>query len=213
MRTPCFIITFGGLASTLCLIGLTALYAAGALAAAQSVRPVPFVGGLAAGRIERWTLGAAEDYIIEEADTPNATLPADATPTFQFPLSTLPFDCIPSGLPVDGFFVRGFRPPHALNHTGIDIGVVTGTPVQATQCGTVTYAGWSNVGYGNLVIIEHNGISSYYAHNSHLLVAVNQQVTYGQPIALSGNTGNSTGPHVHYETRVRGVPVDPTQYP
>ena len=213
MRTPCFIIAFGSLTSTLCLLGLTLLYNAGALAAAQSVRPVPFVGGLAAERIERWTLGAAEDYIIEAADAPDATLQADATPTFHLPLATLPFDCTPSGLPVDGYFVRGFRPPHALNHSGIDIGVVTGTPVQATQCGTVTYAAWSAIGYGYLVVITHNDYSSYYAHNSQLLVAVGQAVSHGQTLALSGSTGNSTGPHVHYETRVRGVPVDPTQFP
>jgi len=215
MRTPCFIIAFGSLASTTCLLGLTILYTAGALAAAQSVRPGPFVGELAAQRIERWTLGAVEDYIIEEADVPDATIQVERQDllTVEFPHSSIPSDCIPSGLPVGGYFVRGFRPPHALNHTGIDIGVVTGTPVQATQCGTVTYAGWSSIGYGYLVVIEHNGFSSYYAHNSSLLVAVGQPVSYGQTLALSGSTGNSTGPHVHYEIRVHGVPVDPTQFP
>lgn len=98
------------------------------------------------------------------------------------------------------------------NHTGIDIAVPTGTHVAVTADGVVKFAGWQN-GYGNIVEVEHaNGIVTMYAHNSQLLVEAGQHVSQGQAIALSGSTGLSTGPHVHYEVRVNGQPVDPAPY-
>jgi murein DD-endopeptidase MepM/ murein hydrolase activator NlpD len=80
------------------------------------------------------------------------------------------------------------------------------------MAGVVRYAGWSPVGYGYLVIVENGDYQTYYAHLSSIGVQVGQQVGAGQEIAKSGNTGNSTGPHLHYEVRVRGRPVDPCLY-
>ena len=97
-------------------------------------------------------------------------------------------------------------------HDGIDIAVPTGTPVHAAAAGIVIYASWMT-GYGNLVVIDHgNGLATAYAHNSSLVVTVGQLVEQGRTISLSGSTGNSTGPHVHFEVRVNGVPVDPLRY-
>jgi len=94
-------------------------------------------------------------------------------------------------------------------HTGIDIAVPEGTPVRAAASGTVTFAGWYE-GFGVLVVIDHgNGYESYYAHLSKLLVSAGQSVSAGDVIALSGNTGLSTGPHLHFEVRYFGTPVDP----
>jgi murein DD-endopeptidase MepM/ murein hydrolase activator NlpD len=97
-------------------------------------------------------------------------------------------------------------------HEGIDIAVGSGTPVHAAAAGTIIYAGWME-GYGNLVVIDHgNGLSTAYGHNSSLASAVGQGVSAGQVIAYSGSTGHSTGPHVHFEVRVNGAPVDPLGY-
>jgi murein DD-endopeptidase MepM/ murein hydrolase activator NlpD len=97
-------------------------------------------------------------------------------------------------------------------HEGIDIAVGTGTPVHAAAAGTVIYAGWME-GYGNLVVIDHGGgLSTAYGHNSSLASSVGQSVSAGQVIAYSGSTGHSTGPHVHFEVRVNGSPVDPLGY-
>ncbi len=97
-------------------------------------------------------------------------------------------------------------------HTGIDFGVPIGTPVRAAERGTVLYAGWYG-GYGYTVIINHGGgITTLYAHNSRLTVGVGQEIQRGQVVAASGSTGLSTGPHVHFEVRVNGQPVDPRRY-
>jgi murein DD-endopeptidase MepM/ murein hydrolase activator NlpD len=94
-------------------------------------------------------------------------------------------------------------------HTGIDVSASRGTPVHATADGVITTEGWAG-GYGKLLIIDHgSGLETYYAHLSQFLVIPGQEVSRGQIIALSGGTGRSTGPHVHYEVRVRGTPVNP----
>lgn len=95
------------------------------------------------------------------------------------------------------------------NHKGIDWSVPTGTAVMASCGGTVTKAGWGS-GYGYVVYISHpGGRETRYAHLSKVLVSVGQQVSQGQKIALSGNTGNSTGPHLHFEIRINGSAVNP----
>jgi murein DD-endopeptidase MepM/ murein hydrolase activator NlpD len=119
-----------------------------------------------------------------------------------------------SGLiwPVDGPVVSGFGMRWGRMHEGIDIAVPSGTPVRASADGTVIHSGWLG-GYGLLVVVDHgNGLATAYAHNSSLLVAVGQQVSQGQTISLAGSTGNSSGPHVHFEVRVNGVAVDPLLY-
>lgn len=116
------------------------------------------------------------------------------------------------GWPVSGPVTSGFGLRWGRMHEGIDIAVAEGTPVRAAGAGTVIYAGWMG-GYGNLVVVDHgNGLSTAYAHNSSLGVGVGQSVTAGQVVSYAGNTGNSTGPHVHFEVRVNGSAVDPLGY-
>ncbi|HEY8296619.1 MAG TPA: peptidoglycan DD-metalloendopeptidase family protein [Candidatus Baltobacteraceae bacterium] len=97
-------------------------------------------------------------------------------------------------------------------HPGIDIGVPSGTTVQAAAGGRVIIAGWVS-GYGNYVAIDHGGgISTGYGHMSQIFVSVGQEVQKGQAIGASGCTGRCTGPHVHFEVRKNGSPVDPNPY-
>ncbi len=97
-------------------------------------------------------------------------------------------------------------------HQGVDIAVSTGTSVMASSGGTVTVAGWQS-GYGYVVYIDHgNGVQTRYGHLSKILVSVGTRVYQGQVIARSGNTGNSTGPHLHFEYRINGTAYNPVGY-
>jgi murein DD-endopeptidase MepM/ murein hydrolase activator NlpD len=97
-------------------------------------------------------------------------------------------------------------------HTGIDLHGETGEPVRATADGKVTAAGWSG-GYGRMVDVDHgNGLSTRYGHLSTIDVQVGQSIRMGQVVGKVGSTGRSTGPHLHYETRVRGEAVDPQKF-
>lgn len=97
-------------------------------------------------------------------------------------------------------------------HTGLDIGVPRGTSVKAAASGTVLFAGYKG-SYGNLVIISHgNGVQTYYGHCDKLLVSAGDTVSQGAEIAKSGSTGNSTGPHLHFEVRLNGVALNPQNY-
>ncbi len=112
----------------------------------------------------------------------------------------------PRGRPVVGVLSQNY---HA-SHYGLDIAIPTGTPVKTTMDGKVVYAGWNNQGYGNLVIVENGAYRTYYAHLSEIPVKIGDKVSAGSVIGLSGNTGNSTGPHLHYEIRINMKPIDPT---
>ena len=119
-----------------------------------------------------------------------------------------------SGLmwPVSGPVTSGYGWRWGRLHEGIDIAVPTGTPVVAAASGHVIVAGWMG-GYGNLVVIDHGGgLATAYGHNSSFGVGSGSTVSQGQTIAYAGSTGNSTGPHVHFEVRVNGSPVDPLGY-
>jgi murein DD-endopeptidase MepM/ murein hydrolase activator NlpD len=97
-------------------------------------------------------------------------------------------------------------------HAGVDIGAPEGQPIMAAQSGVVAFAGQEQ-GYGNYTCIDHGGgFATCYAHQSAILVTVGEAVTRGQRIGLVGDTGYATGPHLHFETRVNGVPVNPMQY-
>ena len=114
--------------------------------------------------------------------------------------------------PCDGVVVSGFGLRWGRMHEGIDIGCAYGTPNRAAAAGTVIYSGWLG-GYGNLVVVDHgNGLSTAYAHASSLLVGVGQSVAQGETVSLVGSTGNSSGPHLHFEVRVNGQAVDPLYY-
>ena len=125
-------------------------------------------------------------------------------------------------VPTNGSISSGFGPRTLYGqydyHTGIDINTgsgpyIMGQSIKASNSGTVTKAVYSNVGYGNYVIIDHGGgYQTLYGHCSSLAVSVGQYVTQGQTIAYVGSTGNSTGPHLHFELRVNGSAVDPLPY-
>ncbi len=97
-------------------------------------------------------------------------------------------------------------------HAGLDIGAPEGSPIWAARSGTVTYAGAMG-GYGNIVLLDHGGgLSTAYAHQSAILVGVGASVSTGEQIGQVGSTGNSTGPHLHFETRIGGTPQNPRNY-
>jgi murein DD-endopeptidase MepM/ murein hydrolase activator NlpD len=97
-------------------------------------------------------------------------------------------------------------------HQGLDIAAPMGTTVTAAASGTVLSAGWYG-GYGNFILIDnHGGLATGYAHLSQIFVSVGQDVQKGQAIGAVGSTGASTGPHLHFEVRINGKPVDPAQY-
>lgn len=108
---------------------------------------------------------------------------------------------------------RNFTQYFWYGHPGLDIALGEGTAVYASDTGTVTYAGWNIYGYGNLIVINHgNGYETFYGHLSGFNVVPGQIVTQGQVIGSSGNTGNSSGPHLHFEIRINGNRDDPCWY-
>lgn len=114
--------------------------------------------------------------------------------------------------PVLGRISSYFGPRWGTRHTGLDIAAPTGTDIRAVRAGRVEMAGWWG-GYGNCVIVDHgNGLKTLYAHASRLLVRQGDRVVQGQVIARVGSTGNSTGPHVHFEVRVNNRFMDPLKY-
>ncbi len=118
----------------------------------------------------------------------------------------------PQGWPLFGTITSRFGPRNGGFHTGIDIANVSGTPVFATGDGVVVFKGYVG-GYGNLVEIDHgNGFSTVYAHLSRFAVELGDRVEKGDIIGYVGRSGRTTGPHLHYEVRIRGVPVNPEPY-
>lgn len=111
--------------------------------------------------------------------------------------------------PTSGVLTQGYW----WAHRAIDIGGSVGTAVIASDAGYVSFAGWTDVGYGYLVVVDHaNGYQTYYAHLSNFFVGEGEAVYAGQVIGAMGSTGNSTGPHLHYEIRYNGYPTNPLIY-
>lgn len=145
-----------------------------------------------------------------EAERANAILgQMDRINLYRIAAEKAPFD-----LPVkSGYrFTSGFGPRWGRMHNGLDFAAPTGTPIYAPADGVVTFAGWSS-GYGRLVKVQHAfGIETRYAHQSRIRVSVGQRLSRGDRIGDIGNSGRSTGPHLHYEIRVGGSPVNPMTY-
>ena len=142
---------------------------------------------------------SARNNVARSNSTAGASIPATGA-AFMRPVSggmvTSPF----------GYRTSGF-------HKGVDIATSTGTPIYASAEGTVIFSGWNSTGYGNLVIVDHgNGYQTYYAHCSQLYVSYGQYVSQGQNIAAVGTTGNSTGPHVHFQVMYYGAVQNPQNY-
>lgn len=124
----------------------------------------------------------------------------------------------PSLWPVDGRLLSPFGgrsdpfSGEGAIHTGVDLMAATGTPVRVTADGIVAFADWSGR-YGKLVMVEHgNGMQTYYAHLSEFDVIPGQEIRRGETVGRSGGTGHATGPHLHYEVRLGGTPVNPYPY-
>lgn len=117
--------------------------------------------------------------------------------------------------PVSGIVTSRFGAASAIrrsSHTGLDLATSTGTPIKAAASGTVTFSGYKG-SYGNLMVITHeNGVQTYYGHCSQLYLSAGATVSQGQTIAAVGSTGNSTGPHLHFEVRVNGTAYNPENY-
>ncbi|HST38341.1 MAG TPA: peptidoglycan-binding protein [Conexibacter sp.] len=124
-------------------------------------------------------------------------------------------DGVPTGAvaflrPVAGAIGDGFGYPGGRKHTGLDFPASTGTPIGAAGRGIVGFAGWNSGGYGNLVVVRHRlGYETWYAHMSRIGVSVGQAVAGGSVLGWVGSTGHTTGPHVHFEVRLFGTPIDP----
>lgn len=154
----------------------------------------------------------AEIDALEQQSAALAARIREAQQRASTPATVAPSGSGMLGWPVSGPVTSSYGARWGRMHEGIDIAVGEGTPVHAAAAGTVIYAGWMG-GYGNLVVVDHgNGLSTAYAHNSSLAVAVGQSVAAGEVVSYSGNTGNSTGPHVHFEVRMNGSAVDPLGY-
>lgn len=117
--------------------------------------------------------------------------------------------------PVSGIVTSRFGAASAIrrsSHTGLDLATSTGTPIKAAASGTVTFSGYKG-SYGNLMVITHeNGVQTYYGHCSQLYLSAGATVSQGQTIGDVGSTGNSTGPHLHFEVRVNGTAYNPENY-
>ena len=160
----------------------------------------------ARGGVQAWMLGTPQpvgsDYYGEPGEGSDGVFTGGQV-GFEGYVGPESFVCqIPAekGAKKDDYGVP--RDPYP-NHSGIDYGTCHqyDVPVITPMGGKVVFAGWSSVGYGNLLVIENDGWQIYLAHNNAFLVGVGEVVRAGDVVALSGSTGNSTGPHVHFETR------------
>jgi murein DD-endopeptidase MepM/ murein hydrolase activator NlpD len=130
----------------------------------------------------------------------------------------LPLNAQPSLWPVEGRLMSGYamrQDPFSGEgefHKGVDISAPAGTPVRATADGVVIFADWSS-GYGRLIVVDHGGgVQTYYAHLSKSVVQTGQEVRRGDVVGAVGSTGRVTAPHLHYEVRLGGAPVNPYRY-
>ena len=165
-------------------------------------------------------------------EIPPSTREEEKKLSFVEPTTTLPDSMdpnsdslthIPMGAPIEGWATKGFswksrfsgnmnNPQFGGEHPGIDFAAKIGTKVKTTADGKVVLAGWDDM-YGNLVAIDHgNGYVTYYGHTLKNLVNIGDNIRRGDVIALSGSSGRSSAPHLHYEIKKDGVPIDPKDF-
>jgi murein DD-endopeptidase MepM/ murein hydrolase activator NlpD len=155
-------------------------------------------------------------------------MPSESLQTEEEMIATAPFvesgsadsnltavQSVPEGIPMVGTVSRSFLPDESeemRRHFGLDIAAKEGTPVYATASGQVEFSGWDET-FGNYLVIDNgNGYKTCYGHNRALLVSTGDMVRKNELIALCGNTGKSSAPHLHYEIRYNGAPVNPEEY-
>lgn len=147
----------------------------------------------------------------EKVIVPGGTKPytAQKVTTYEGPVET---EASGAGIfywPTVGVLTQGYW----YGHRAIDIGAPIGTTVIASDSGYVSFTGWTDIGYGYLIVLDHaNGYQTYYAHLSQIFVSEGETVVAGQTIGAVGSTGNSTGPHLHFEIRYNGYPTNPLIY-
>lgn len=142
--------------------------------------------------------GRKNSSIIFPVQNYSYATPGDYRPEFVRPVS---------GRVTSSF---GYRPSFGRMHKGVDLRLNVGDTVRAAMSGSVVHVGYDAGGYGNYIVLRHSdGVETRYGHLQHSLVTEGMYVDSGYPIALGGNTGNSTGPHLHFETRVMGIAMDP----
>ena len=173
----------------------------------ECVDEVTYVNGVEVSResISRRTITEAVDkqVVVGTKKRPTGSTPGEASGILMWP--------VPSIHNITSYYEWRW----GTMHTGLDIsgGNSYGKTIVAADGGTVSYVRYSNVGYGNHLQIDHgNGTSTLYAHTSKILVSSGQKVAKGQPIALIGSTGDSTGAHLHFEVIKNGQKVDPLDY-
>jgi murein DD-endopeptidase MepM/ murein hydrolase activator NlpD len=177
---------------------------------AQATADVELKKRIADLRRESADLAAQESSI--EALISARTLQSQAATPSQLPVSATSISGAGLIWPIHGPVTSEFGPRWGGFHPGIDIAPAFGTPIQAAKNGVVILAG-SAGGYGNFVLIDHGGgLVTGYAHQSRLAVTQGQTVTQGQLIGYEGSTGDSTGPHLHFEVRINGSPQNPRNY-
>lgn len=160
------------------------------------------------GLLGQWEVHLLQPDRLVEPVAPSVSGPAPGGIRTDGPLTWPTAGRISSGFGIRVNPVTGKTRLHA----GVDIGAPTGTPIVAATAGVVSSSGRAG-GYGNLVIVEHpGGMQTRYAHASALLVRAGERVQRGQLLALVGSTGNSTGPHLHFEIRIGGEPRDPLPF-
>lgn len=163
--------------------------------------------------VRRLTRLAGIDYKFPEyADTLTVDSAKPAAAILNRPADLDP--SLPAGLPLRGFISQGYEmEDDDRYHPGLDIACAKGTPVLATGSGEVVFAGVDET-YGKMLVIKHtDSTTTVYGHNDSLLVQQGDRVEVGSRIALSGNTGKSTAPHLHYEIRIHDKPIDPLENP
>lgn len=160
-------------------------------------------------------VGSTLDYMASFFDAGFAAPPARNSRLFKagrVPEGDIPVDVARFRMPAVGRVTSryGWRRRYGRMHRGIDIGIARGDTIRAAFPGTVTLTGYDRRGYGYYLIMTHpNGLQTLYGHLEGFLTVPTETVDAGDPIALGGSTGNSTGPHLHFETRFSAVPIDP----
>jgi murein DD-endopeptidase MepM/ murein hydrolase activator NlpD len=173
---------------------------------------IVFLGMFLAGHLGVASFVEEGPYVEMEEPTANSFFMMDAEDG-DFPLE----GNVPSMQPCEGVITSGFGWRRVSRrrgrlHKGLDIAAPRGSPIVASADGKVAFVGRKG-GYGNTVILDHGGsLSTLYAHNSSTRVKEGDWVTRGQEISEVGTSGRSTGPHLHYEVRVNGVPINPKRF-
>lgn len=156
---------------------------------------------------------AGVDFQLPELPD-DSTLFAELADEDTSTLSSTPDWSLPAGLPIQGYVTQQFETEDpARYHPGVDIACAIGTPVLATGSGAVEYIAFDST-YGNMIVLRHNdSVTTVYGHNDRVLAVKGQRVRVGSCIAESGNSGRSSAPHLHYEVRIHGEPINPLDNP